>query len=61
MVHRVAVLALDPVVGYDMSIPPQIFAEATDKDGETPVRDTYLRAGSLTCSSEVGLHDGAGP
>lgn len=34
MPHRVVVLALDPVIGYDMSIPPQIFATATDKDGE---------------------------
>lgn len=33
-VHQVVVLALDPVVGYDMAIPPQIFAEATDRDGE---------------------------
>jgi transcriptional regulator GlxA family with amidase domain len=33
MVHRVVVLALDPVIGYDMAIPPQIFAEATDRDG----------------------------
>jgi transcriptional regulator GlxA family with amidase domain len=33
MTHRIAVLALDTVVGYDMSIPPQIFAEATDGDG----------------------------
>ncbi|HEX6351813.1 GlxA family transcriptional regulator [Actinophytocola sp.] len=33
MAHRVVVLALDPVVGYDMSIPPQIFAVATDNDG----------------------------
>lgn len=34
MMHRVVVvLALDPVVGYDMAIPPQIFAEATDKNG----------------------------
>ncbi len=34
MTHTVAVLALDPVVGYDMSIPPQVFAEATDDSGE---------------------------
>jgi transcriptional regulator GlxA family with amidase domain len=34
MVHRVAVLALDPVIGYDMAIPPQIFAEATDRNGD---------------------------
>jgi transcriptional regulator GlxA family with amidase domain len=32
--HRVVVLALDPVVGYDMTIPPQIFATAVDEDGE---------------------------
>ena len=34
VVHQVAVLALDTVIGYDMAIPPQIFAEATGKDGE---------------------------
>lgn len=34
MVHQVVVLALDPVVGYDMAIPPQIFSEATGRDGE---------------------------
>ncbi len=34
MTHRIAVLALGAVIGYDMSIPPQIFAEATDRDGE---------------------------
>ncbi len=32
--HRVAVLALGDVVGYDMSIPPQIFSCATAEDGE---------------------------
>lgn len=34
MTHRVVVLALEPVVGYDMAIPPQIFATATGKDDE---------------------------
>jgi len=34
MTHRVVVLALDPVVGYDMAIPPQIFSTATTKEGE---------------------------
>ncbi|MFI7677912.1 GlxA family transcriptional regulator [Actinophytocola sp. NPDC049390] len=33
-VHQVVVLALDTVIGYDMAIPPQIFAEATGRDGE---------------------------
>lgn len=32
--HRVAVLAVDPVIGYDMAIPPPIFNAATDADGE---------------------------
>jgi transcriptional regulator GlxA family with amidase domain len=31
--QRVAVLALDPVIGYDMAIPPQIFGSATDEHG----------------------------
>jgi transcriptional regulator GlxA family with amidase domain len=33
-VHRVAVLALGEVIGYDMSIPPQIFNSATGEHGE---------------------------
>lgn len=32
--HRVAVLALEPVVGYDMAIPSPIFGSATDADGQ---------------------------
>lgn len=39
--HRVAVLALDMVVGYDMTIPPQILREATGKDGE-PLYDVRI-------------------
>jgi transcriptional regulator GlxA family with amidase domain len=39
--HRVAVLALDTVIGYDMAIPPQILREATDKDGE-PLYDVRI-------------------
>jgi transcriptional regulator GlxA family with amidase domain len=41
MTHRVVVLALDEVVGYDMAIPPQIFREATDKDG-APLYDVRI-------------------
>jgi transcriptional regulator GlxA family with amidase domain len=41
MAHRVVVLALDTVVGYDMSIPPQILREATDRDG-TPLYDVRI-------------------
>ena len=32
--HRVAVLALEPVVGYDLAIPPGVFGSATGADGE---------------------------
>jgi transcriptional regulator GlxA family with amidase domain len=41
MTHRVAVLALDCVIGYDMTIPPQIFREATDRDG-VPLYDVRI-------------------
>ncbi|WP_156753904.1 GlxA family transcriptional regulator [Actinokineospora pegani] len=34
MTHRVAVLALDVAVGYDLAIPPQILRAATGPDGE---------------------------
>jgi len=33
-VHRVAVLALAPVVGYDLAIPPAVFGAATGPNGE---------------------------
>jgi transcriptional regulator GlxA family with amidase domain len=33
MTHLVAVLALAPVVGYDMAIPPAVFGAATAADG----------------------------
>lgn len=39
--HRVAVLALDRVIGYDMTIPPQILREATGRDGE-PLYDVRI-------------------
>jgi transcriptional regulator GlxA family with amidase domain len=31
--HKVVVLALGEVIGYDLAIPPQIFGEARDDDG----------------------------
>ncbi|HEU5469511.1 MAG TPA: helix-turn-helix domain-containing protein [Actinophytocola sp.] len=39
--HRVVVLALDPVIGYDMAIPPQLFGAATDGAGE-PLYDVRI-------------------
>jgi transcriptional regulator GlxA family with amidase domain len=32
--HRVAVLALDPVIGYDLAIPPAIFGSAHPRDAD---------------------------
>jgi transcriptional regulator GlxA family with amidase domain len=40
-VHRVTVLALEPVVGYDMTIPPQIFNLATDEH-DRPLYDVRV-------------------
>lgn len=31
--HRVVVLAVPPVIGYDLTIPPQVLGEARDDDG----------------------------
>jgi transcriptional regulator GlxA family with amidase domain len=39
--HRVVVLALNEVVGYDMSIPPQLLTSATDEHGE-PLYDVRI-------------------
>jgi transcriptional regulator GlxA family with amidase domain len=33
IVHRIAVLLLPPVVGFDATIPPMLFGEAADGDG----------------------------
>jgi transcriptional regulator GlxA family with amidase domain len=41
MAHRVVVLALDTVIGYDMAIPPQILREATDRGGQ-PLYDVRI-------------------
>ncbi|TDQ04067.1 AraC family transcriptional regulator with amidase-like domain [Labedaea rhizosphaerae] len=39
--HKVAVLALDEVIGYDLAIPPQILGEAHDDDGN-PLYDVRV-------------------
>jgi transcriptional regulator GlxA family with amidase domain len=39
--HRVAVLALDPVIGYDLTIPPQVLGTATNAAGE-PLYDVRV-------------------
>ncbi|WP_210648975.1 GlxA family transcriptional regulator [Nocardioides sp. SYSU D00065] len=39
--HRVVVLALAPVIGYDLTIPPQVLGEAHDADGR-PLYDVQV-------------------
>src|SRR3977135_3956888 len=46
--HRVVVLALDDVVGFDLCIPPEIFSSA-GKHGDSP------RYEVLTCGRRTGL------
>ncbi len=40
--HRVVVLAIAPVIGYDLTIPPQVLGEAFDDDGH-PLYDVAGR------------------
>ena len=39
--HRVVVLAIAPVIGYDLTIPPQVLGEAHDEDGH-PLYDVQV-------------------
>lgn len=39
--HRVVVLAIAPVIGYDLTIPPQVLGEAYDPDGH-PLYDVAI-------------------
>ena len=39
--HRVVVLAVAPVIGYDLTIPPQVLGEAHDADGR-PLYDVAV-------------------
>ena len=40
-VHRIVVLALDPVIGFDLTIPPQVFGCAQTADG-SPLYDVVV-------------------
>ena len=50
--HRVVVLLLDPVIGYDAVIPPQVFGQAAGPDG-APLYDVTMASldgGPVTAS-----------
>ncbi|WP_020386212.1 GlxA family transcriptional regulator [Kribbella catacumbae] len=51
--HRVAVLALEPVVGFDLTIPPTVLGEATTADG-TRLYDVRI-CGLQTAPIRAGL------
>jgi transcriptional regulator GlxA family with amidase domain len=63
MTHRVAVLAIDPVVGFDAAIPPLVFGEATDRTGAKLYETTVctIDGAVLKTSAGYGLvpHGGA--
>lgn len=52
--HRVAVLALEPVVGFDLTIPPTVLGEATTADG------TRLYDVKICGLDQTPIHAGAG-
>lgn len=61
--HLVAVLALDPVVGYDMAIPGPIFGEATDTAGRPLYEVRVCGLSTEPISTQVGysIVPGHGP
>jgi transcriptional regulator GlxA family with amidase domain len=52
--HRVAVLALEPVVGFDLTIPPTVLGEATTPEG------TRLYDVKICGLDSTPIHAGAG-
>lgn len=61
--HRVAVLLLPPVVGFDAAIAPTLFSSATDADGD-PLYDVVTCAvtdGPIEATAGFGILPGAGP
>jgi len=61
--HRVAVLLLPPVVGFDAAIPPLLFSNATDADGNAlyEVVTCGLTPGPVTATTGFAVVPEAGP
>jgi transcriptional regulator GlxA family with amidase domain len=61
--HRVAVLLLPPVVGFDAAIPPLLFSNATDADGNAlyEVVTCGLTGGPVEATTGFGVLPAAGP
>src|SRR5258705_4857599 len=61
--HRIAVLLLPPVVGFDAAIAPTLFSNATDADGN-PLYDVVtcgLAPGPVAATTGFDLVPAAGP
>ena len=61
--HRVAVLAVPPVIGYDLTIPPQVLGEARGADGEPlyEVDVVTVDGRPVAASRGYGIAPSAGP
>ncbi|HKP44912.1 GlxA family transcriptional regulator [Mycobacterium sp.] len=61
--HRVTVLLLPPVVGFDAAIAPLLFSNGTDADGNAlyDVVTCGLTVGPVAATTGFGLLPGAGP
>ena len=61
--HRVAVLLLPPVVGFDAAIAPTLFSNATDADGNAlyDVVTCGLTAGPVAATTGFDVLPAAGP
>ncbi|HEX2400667.1 MAG TPA: DJ-1/PfpI family protein, partial [Mycobacterium sp.] len=61
--HRVAVLLLPPVVGFDAAIPPLLFSNATDADGNAlyEVVTCALTPGPVAATTGFAVLPEAGP
>src|SRR6185369_46908 len=61
--HRVAVLLLPPVVGFDAAIPPTLFSNATDAEGDAlyEVVTCGLTSAPVAATTGFDLLPGAGP
>ena len=61
--HRVAVLLLPPVVGFDAAIPPLLFSNATDADGNAlyEVVTCGLTPGPVAATTGFAVLPAAGP
>jgi transcriptional regulator GlxA family with amidase domain len=61
--HRVAVLLLPPVVGFDAAIPPTLFSNATDADGNAlyEVVTCGLTTGPVAATTGFDVLPAAGP